>query len=134
MWELSPLLQPLTGKHLSYRSANVEDGARLNVVAEGFWGHQQRAYFDVKVFNPLGPTYSSISLPRCYRWAELEKRRKYAEHIRKIEHGSFTPLVFSCSGGMGPLATIVYKCLASLVSYDSLLVELQVKFFSPVPR
>ena len=52
-------------------------------------------------------TCSSTSLPQCYRQAELEKRRMYEEHIGEIEHGSFTPLVFSCSGGMGPLATIV---------------------------
>ena len=54
------------------------------------------------------------------RWAELEKRRMYEERIREIEHGSFIPLVFSCSGGMGPLvATIVYKRLASLISEKS---------------
>ena len=69
---VEPTLQPLTGEQLSYRSANVEDGACLDVVAEGFWDHRQ-TYFDVKVFNPLAPTYSSTSLPQCYRWAELEK-------------------------------------------------------------
>ena len=44
---------------------------------------------------------------------------------------------FSCSGGMGPLATIVYKCLASLISekfgqlqHDFVLVEMQVKFLT----
>ena len=116
---VEPTLQPLTGEQLSYRSANVEDGARLDVVAEGFWDHRQKAYFDVKVFNPLAPTYSSISLSQCYRRAELEKRRLYEERIREIEHGSFTPLVFSCSGGMGPLATIVYRRLASLISEKS---------------
>ena len=71
----------------------MEDGARLNVVAEGFWDHQQKTYFDVKVFNPLGPTYSYTSLPQCYRWEELEKRQMYEERIREIEHGSFTPLI-----------------------------------------
>jgi len=114
-----PTLQPLTGEQLSYRSANVEDGARLDVVAEGFWDRRQGAYFDVKVFNPLAPTYISMSLPQCYRWAELNKRRMYEERIREIEHGSFTPLVFSCSGGMGPSATIMYKRLASLISEKS---------------
>ena len=116
---VEPTVQPLTGEQLSYRSANVEDGACLDVVTEGFWDHRQKAYFDVKVFNPLAPTYSSTSLPQCYRWVELEKRRMYEERIWEIEHGSFTPLVFSCSGGMGPLATIVYRRLASLISKKS---------------
>ena len=90
------------------------------MAAEGFWDHRHKAYFDVKVFNPLAPTYGSTSLPQCYRRAELEKRRMYEERIREIEHGSFTPLVFSCSGDMGPLvATIVYKRLASLISEKS---------------
>ena len=100
---IEPSLQPVTGEQFSYLSANVEDGSRVDVVAEGFWNQGQQAFFDVKVFNPLAKTYSSTSLPQCYRRAELEKKRKYEERIREIEHGSFTPLVFLCSGGMGPL-------------------------------
>ena len=33
-----------------------------------------------------------------------------------MEHGSFTPLVFSTSGGMGGLATTSYKRLASQIA------------------
>ena len=33
-----PPLQPLSGEQFHYRSANVEDGARLDVSAESFWG------------------------------------------------------------------------------------------------
>ena len=116
---VEPTLQPLTGEQFSYRSANVEVGARLDVVAEGFWVRRQKAYFDVKVFNPFAPTYGSISLSQCYRRAELEKRRMYEERVREVELGSFTPLVFSCSGGIGPLANIVYKCIANLISEKS---------------
>ena len=29
--------------------------------------------------------------------------------VREVEHGSFLPLVFSYTGGMGPLATVVFK-------------------------
>ena len=31
-------LQPLTGKHLTLGSANKEDGARLDIAADNFWG------------------------------------------------------------------------------------------------
>ena len=116
---IEPSLQPVTGEQFSYLSANVEDGSRVDVVAEGFWNQGQQAYFDVKVFNPLAKTYSSTSLPQCYRQAELEKKRKYEERIREIKHCSFIPLVFSCSGSMGPLATFVYKRIASLISEKS---------------
>ena len=38
----------------------------------------------------------------------------YKERIRETEYGDFTPLIFSCSVGMWPLAIIVYKRLTSL--------------------
>ena len=77
------------------RSANREDGARLDIVAENFWGRdQQRAFFDVQVFNPFTPSYRNTSLGQCYRRNELEKRRAYDERIREVEHRSFSPLVF----------------------------------------
>ncbi len=48
---------------------------------------------------------------------ELEKKICYEERInREIEHGSFTPLVLSAAGEIGPAATIVYKRLESLIS------------------
>ena len=112
-----PCLQPVTGEQLRHRTANREDGARLDVVAESFWGRdRQRAFFDVRVFNPFAPSHRNTPLTQCYRRNEMEKRRTYEEQIREIEHGSFSPLVFSTSGGMGTTATVVYKRLASLIA------------------
>ena len=34
----------------------------------------------------------------------------------EVEHGSFTPLVFAATGGMGPAATTFYKRLASMIA------------------
>ena len=112
-----PSLQPVTGEQLLHRTANREDGARLDIVAESFWGRdRQRAFFDVRVFNPFAQSYRNTSLPQCYRQNELEKKRAYDERVREIEHGSFSPLVFSTTGGMGTTATVVYKRLASLIA------------------
>ena len=98
-----------------HRTANREDG--LDVMAEGFWGgDRQRAFLDVRVFNPFARSYGNTTLPQCYRQNELEKRRTYNERAREIEHASFSPLVFSTSGGMGTTATVVYKGLASMLS------------------
>jgi len=36
--------------------------------------------------------------------------------IRNVEHGTFTPLVFSVAGGMGPIPSTFYKRLASMLS------------------
>ena len=112
-----PCLQQVTSEQLTLRSANRDEGARLDIVAENFWGRdRQRAFFDVRVFNPFAPSYRNTSLPQCYRKNELEKRRAYDERIREIEHGSFSPLVFSAAGGMGETAKVVYKRLASLIA------------------
>ena len=114
---VEPNLQPLSGEQFHYRSANVEDGARLDVSSESFWGRDRRlAYFDVKVFNPFASSYASSPLAQCYRRAELDKKRKYDERIREVENGTFSPLIFSSSGGMGPSATVVFKRIATLLS------------------
>ena len=34
----------------------------------------------------------------------------------EVEHGSFTPLVFSAVGGMNTAATVMYKRLASILA------------------
>ena len=47
---------------------------------------------------------------------EREKRRAYNQRIREVEHDSFTPLIFSASGGMGPSTTIAYRRLAALLA------------------
>ena len=35
---IKPHLQPLSGEHLRYSTANTEDQARLDVAASGIWG------------------------------------------------------------------------------------------------
>ena len=51
-----PLMQPLTGETLALRSANSEDGARLDIRARGFWNRSHDAFFDVRVFYPNAPS------------------------------------------------------------------------------
>ena len=103
-----------------FRTANKEDGVHLDAVAESFWGRdRQRAFFYVRVFKPFASSYHNTSLSQCYRCNEQEQRRAYEERITEIEHGSFSPLVFTTSGGMGTTATVVYKRLTSLIADTS---------------
>ena len=115
---VEPMLQPLTGEQLQYKTANSEDDARADVIsAQGFWGDKrQLAFFDVRVFNPHAPSCSNSSLASTYRRHEKEKRRAYQQRILEVEHGSFTPLAFSATGGMGPAATVTYRRIASLLA------------------
>ena len=68
------------------------------------------------MFNPLAPSNCRSSPNATYRHHENVKKKSYEERIREIEHGSFTPLVFSATGGMAPAATVMYKRLASLLA------------------
>ena len=68
------------------------------------------------VFHPNAPSNSSRSLPAAYKKHEDEKKRTYGQRILEIEHGVFTPLVLSTSGGMGRETQTFYKRLADLLS------------------
>ena len=88
----------------------------FQVIIGGLRTNEYRAFFDVRVFNPLVPSNCRSSLTATYRRHENIKKRSYEQRIREVEHGSFTPLVFSASGGMAPAATITFKRLASLIA------------------
>jgi len=114
---VEPELQPVTTNQLNGASANSQDGARLDVSANGVWGGRfQKTYFDVRVFNPLAPSNRNQAPAAVYRKHELEKKRAYQQRIQEVEHSSFTPLVLSATGGMGNEATTFYKHLASLLA------------------
>ena len=99
---IEPPLQALTGELPSQDTSSSEDGAHLDVSAQGFGGDRRhRTLFDVRVFHPNAPSYRKMQLTSAYSLHECQKQRSYDQRVREIEHGSFTPLVFSTSGGMG---------------------------------
>lgn len=109
-----PDLQPIGGDMLTGSSSNSQDGARLDIAANGFWGGRfERTFFDVRVFNPHAP---SNRHSHCYRKHEQEKKRQYEQRVREVEHASFTPLVLSATGGMANEASVFYKRLASCLA------------------
>ena len=99
-------LQPITGEVLSHATAITDAGARLDIAADGFWGGpSERAFFDVRIFNPHAPS-NRQSLPACFRKHANEKKRDYEQRVREIEHGTFTALVMSLTGGLLPLSAL----------------------------
>ena len=111
-----PSLQPLSGEIMSARSTNTDDGARADVRARGFWNARQDAFFDIRVFYPNAPSYRTKDLSAIYKKHEQDKKRQYGQRIREVEHGVFTPLVFSTTGGMGREAMTFYKRLADMLT------------------
>jgi len=113
---IEPHLQELTGESLSARSANTSREARLDISARNVWSRNQRAFFDVRVFNPNARRFQNQSLPQAYLANEREKKNHYNERVLEVENGTFTPLVFSVHGGMGQECRMFYKRLSSLLS------------------
>ena len=73
---IEPHLQPITGEHLSGASANTQDGARLDIAANGLWGSRyERTYFDVRVFNPHATSNRNTNPSTCYHKHEKAKKR-----------------------------------------------------------
>ena len=111
-------LEPITGERLN-SGANVTDNARADISVGGFWVRGQRAFFDVKVFNAYALRYRTQSLKSSFVANEREKKRHYNDRIIKVDHGSFTPLIFSMNGGMGVEAEHFFKALANLLADKS---------------
>ena len=87
---VEPQLQPVTSNQLNGASANRQNGARLDVSANGVWGGRfQKTYLDVhvRVFNPLSPsTETRHQLPHSestnWRKSELTSNEyKISIHI-----------------------------------------------------
>ena len=68
--------------------------------ARRIWINGETVFCDVKVFSPLARCYLHHSLPVVHKKNKNKKRREYNQQILQEEHGSFTPLVFSCFGGL----------------------------------
>ena len=110
--EEEPLLQDVTGERFKAKTAKIEKDARLDIGARGFWMRGQKVFCDVRVFNPLAKCHRSKPLAKIHEAHEKEKKVKYAARVLEIEHGSFTPLVFSCFGGMSRECSYFYKRLS----------------------
>ena len=80
-----PLLQPLQGEEFNYRTAKVEQGARVDISARRFWNRGQKYFFDLSVFNPLAPCYSRLSPDASHAMNERDEIRKYSERIINVE-------------------------------------------------
>ena len=79
-------------------------------------GDLRRHFVDVRVFNLQSPSNRNQTPSACYRKHKREKKQAYTQRILEVEHSSFTPLVFSATGGMGREATCFYKCLATMLT------------------
>ena len=112
--EVEPVLQEVTGETLNH-GANKAPDARLDIHARGFWERQRSAFFDVRVCHPNADSYRDLTPKQIYKKHENEKKRQYAERVMEIEQGTFTPLVFTTTGGMADECVKYHSRLAELI-------------------
>jgi hypothetical protein len=113
--QTEPALLPVTGEHLP-SGTNESQEARLDISGRGFWQRGQRAFFDVRVFNPLAQGYASRTIESLFRQQEREKKRSYNQRVINIENGTFTPLIFSAYGGVSIETDYFMKSLIEKLS------------------
>ena len=113
--EVEPVLQEVTGETLNH-GANKAPDARLDIHARGFWERRRSAFFHVRVCHPNADSYRDLTPKQIYKKHENEKKRQYSEKVIVIEQGTFTPLVFTTTGGMADECVKDYSRLAELIT------------------
>ena len=76
---IEPPLQPLSGERLTSRRANQQDDARADIHTLNFWGRQQSAFFDIRVFYPNAQSYRKTSISSIYIDATSFRRSESME-------------------------------------------------------
>ena len=110
--KIEPQLLPVTGEVLPPVS-NTSDGARADVSAIGLWQPLNRAFLDIRVFNPHAPSNAMREISQMYSHHEKEKKRQYNARVIEVDKGTFTPVVFSCSGGASTETVRLMKVMAA---------------------
>ena len=134
MSNANPLLHPVVNKNGYLKSTNLQNDAQLDVRARGFWRDGQNAFFDVRVTNADSTSQQTTSLKSVLRNHKMAKKREYNRRVMEVEHGSFTPLIFTTTGVMGHECSIFHKTLAEKISlkknerYEDIIRYLRVRF------
>ena len=106
------LLQDITGEELLW-GANTAPDARLDIVARGFWERQRSAFFMLGfATRMLTPIETWIQT----RYSGNTKQKRSASTPVEVEQATFTPLVFSTTGGMAVECKRYHSRLAELVA------------------
>ena len=80
-----PKLLPLTGEEFDARTTNKANEARMDVRAAGFWVKGQKAFLDIRVFDPNASRYHNQAVNQCYLSNEKEKKRHYNDRVLQVD-------------------------------------------------
>ena len=87
--------------------------------ARGIWREGQNAFFDARITNTNSEYQHHLTSEKIFTKHEREKKRQYNNRIMNVEHGTFTPLVFSVNGGMAKECLKFHKFVAEKIANKS---------------
>ena len=111
--KIEPELLPIEN---SGNTSKEPEKARADVSAIGVWSSMERTFLDVRVTHPHSPSFAGLTSEQLYKKHEQEKKRKYNDRVLNVDRGTFTPLVLTTTGGMGPECTKFFKRVAELIA------------------
>ena len=111
--KVEPELLPIGNLELH---GNTADKVRLDVSAVGVWSPMERTFVDVRIMHPNSPSYRDKPPDKLYLQHEREKKNMYNDRVLQVEKGSFSPLIYSTTGGMGVECTKYHKRIAELIA------------------
>ena len=92
--EIEPKFQPLQCESFVNNSTKLK---MRHDLTNGLWGSRfNRAFFDVKFFNPHVKTSQKLHKD-AYKYHETLKNSKYRQRILNVEQSSFCPLIVGCT-------------------------------------
>ena len=111
---VEPVLQPPTGV-FQFRSANTQNEARCDIHACVFLDQRTGC---IVWWESIPPKRVFVQeqrpWPHCTRCMKMGmQKREYGERVRDVEHGVFTPLVQSTSGGRTRETTTFFEKLVT---------------------
>ena len=68
------------------------------------------------VFNANSPSYRDKTPQQLYKAQEQEKKAAYNQRVIQVEKATFTPLISSTTGGMGPETTRFHNLIAQHIA------------------
>ena len=77
--------------------------------------HYSMLTFNVRVCHPNADSYRELSPKQIFQLHENEKRQ-YSRWLLEVEQGTFTPLVFTSTGGMANECKRFHSRLAELLA------------------
>ena len=114
--ENEPPLQPLEGEIINGLTGV---NAKPDVRARGFWREGQNDFLNVRITNTSSESQRHLTSENIFTKHEREKKRQYNNRIMNVEHGTFTPLVFSVNGGMAKECLKFHKFVAEKIANKS---------------